>query len=684
MNLPARPSMVSSLLLLAFLLLPLSPPARAQAPAGSKVLFRIGKTDGDTRDLALGPGGIGKYRFPGYFVPGWSDPRQDWPYVHPGPIDPFGHKPYSTFTIAFGIASLPARGECRLVIDLVDTQDKFPPVLVIRVNGTPFRLELPKGHGEPTLSGRPDLGKKQHYAVPFPVTLLKKGANQITLTSVKGCWFLYDALRLEVPPGVEEAPLTRTFLYDLYVPPALVRREGKLRQVLTAQVRRLGPPAPCRILLDGNPVGRIPLKTGWNPLEVPIPAAEKIHTAQVEVLVGGEKSFSGKVEVRPAPRWTIYLVPHSHVDIGYTDRQEVVEKKHWKFIDQAIDLSKKTASYPPEARFKWDCESTWGVDSYLGFADQKKRDRLLAAIRRGDLEVGALFANELTGICSREELFRMTGWFLRFRRKYGLDLDTALITDVPGWTWGVVPALARCGVKYFSCGPNRMARIGYTLARWGDRPFWWISPSGEERILCWVAGQGYSWFHHDGSLRTDKTFHYLRKLQERGYPYDMIQVRYTTGGDNGPPNPTLPDQVKGWNERYAFPRYVLSTAGEMMRIFEKKYGKTLPQVRGDFTPYWEDGAASTARETALNREAKERLVRGEALWAMLRPGSYPAKGYRAAWRFALLFDEHTWGAWCSVSQPDSPFTKDQWATKKLYGQRASFLAKSLESQALGE
>ena len=33
--------------------------------------------------------------------------------------------------------------------------------------------------------------------------------------------------------------------------------------------------------------------------------------------------------------------------------------------------------------------------------------------------------------------------------------------------------------------------------------------------------------------------------------YDMVQVRYTIGGDNGPVDPALPDFVKSWNETFA-------------------------------------------------------------------------------------------------------------------------------------
>ena len=63
-------------------------------------------------------------------------------------------------------------------------------------------------------------------------------------------------------------------------------------------------------------------------------------------------------------------------------------------------------------------------------------------------------------------------------------------------------ALAGAGVRYFSSGPNYMPsnpdlgdRIGHTLRELGDRPFWWVSPSGRERVLFWMAGRGYSLFH---------------------------------------------------------------------------------------------------------------------------------------------------------------------------------------------
>jgi len=164
----------------------------------------------------------------------------------------------------------------------------------------------------------------------------------------------------------------------------------------------------------------------------------------------------------------------------------------------------------------------------------------------------------------------------------------------------------------------------------------------------------------------------------------MVQIRYSIGGDNGPPDPDLSDFVKDWNEKYAYPKIIVSTASEMCEEFERRYPKEIPKAGGDFTPYWEDGAGSSARETALNRDAAERLVQAETLYAMLNPADYPAEEFYEAWRNVILYDEHTWGAHCSISQPDSDFTKAQWKIKQAFALDADTQSQKLLSDSLAK
>ncbi|MCA9440565.1 MAG: hypothetical protein KC964_07150, partial [Candidatus Omnitrophica bacterium] len=139
----------------------------------------------------------------------------------------------------------------------------------------------------------------------------------------------------------------------------------------------------------------------------------------------------------------------------------------------------------------------------------------------------------------------------------------------------------------------------------------------------------------------------------------------------------LCDYVRKWNDKYAYPRLHIATTSEAMHAFEERHGKEIPAFAGDFTPYWEDGAASSALETAINREAAERLSQGEALWAMLDPTNFPDEDYYQAWRNVILYDEHTWGAHTSISQPDTEFTLGQWRIKQAFALDADQQSKDL-------
>jgi len=206
-------------------------------------------------------------------------------------------------------------------------------------------------------------------------------------------------------------------------------------------------------------------------------------------------------------------------------------------------------------------------------------------------------------------------------------------------------------------------------------------------VLFWMAGRGYSWFHglNQGNLGKSgerPILDYARELADRGYPYDMVQVRYTVGGDNGPPDPALSDMVKAWNEKYESPRLVIATSRQMFEEFERRYGSSLPAFAGDMTPYWEDGAMSSAAETVATQNAVHRLLQAETLWAMLDPADFPAGDFYAAWRQALLFDEHTWGASNSISDPDNAEAKTQWDYKKAFAVEADKASRVLLEEAL--
>jgi hypothetical protein len=384
--------------------------------------------------------------------------------------------------------------------------------------------------------------------------------------------------------------------------------DGVATQYIRLTIANPGSATPATVWMSDHPATEVDLAPGEQKIDVAIPAVDAPVSVTVGLTVHEQSAGTATVLVRPVRPWTVYLLPHSHVDIGYTKVQTEVEADQVRFLDMAIDEVSRTADYPEESRFKWNSEVMWAVDGFFRTATPERKEALLTAVRAGSIGLDALYGNELTGLCRPEELARLTTYASRVRDEYQVPVDTAMISDVPGYTWGLMTVFAQSGVRYFSVGPNRSDRIGTVLKLWGDRPFYWVSPSGQEKVLCWIAAQGYSWFHGKGGTVGDKVLTYLNDLEENKYSYDMVQLRYNIGGDNGPPDLTISDSIRDWNTKYTYPKIRISLVRDCFQDFEAAYGADLPTFAGDLTPYWEDGAASSARETALNRAAAERLA----------------------------------------------------------------------------
>jgi alpha-mannosidase len=427
-------------------------------------------------------------------------------------------------------------------------------------------------------------------------------------------------------------------------------------------------PLTARVRVAGAEPAPLTLKFGRQVLELAVPPATAERPLQIEVEALGRVVAAQTVPLKPVRPLDIYLLPHSHVDIGYTALQADVETKQNSNIETGLRLIQATKDFPEGARFKWNVEVLWPVDNYLRAATPEKRAAFFAAVRAGQVGLDALYGNILTGLCRPEELIRLTTYATRLAGASGVPIQSAMISDVPGYTWSTVSALAQAGVRYFSFAPNYFDRMGGTMVSWQNKPFWWKGADGQSRVLCWCPSRGYALGHliGDGPALTRFLPDYLVELETNSYPYDITHLRWNVHGDNGSPDEKVAEVVRDWNLRYASPRLIIATTAEAFRAFEAFYGARLPEFSGDYTPYWEDGAASSAQETALNRASAERLVQAETLWALRQPRAFPVNSFFEAWRNVLLYSEHTWGAHNSISQPDIPFVRDQWKVKQAF------------------
>ena len=484
-------------------------------------------------------------------------------------------------------------------------------------------------------------------------------------------WYMTFRHRLAARPRVAQDPV-------------LIEADAASQAQVRVILDNLAGAREAAVEVAGHPPVAAGLQFGANVVRAAAGPVTAPHDVRVVVRLDGALALDTMLALRPIPRREVYLLPYSHNDIGYSDLQNVVERKQWRNIEDALRLIERTRDYPPEARFRWNVEILWPVESWLRQAPDSDRARFLAAVRDGSIGLNAFYAGVLSGLATAPEMTHFFDYARWLRSELQLPITTALISDIPGQSWGIVTALAHSGIRRFAIAPNNGDRVGYVLEDWGDRPFYWVSQSRQDTVLTWVAGASYSLFH-EARIRwfgEKRLFALMRRLDDAGYPYVPVQLPYTVDGDNGPTDPELPDYVREWNSRYASPRLVIATHAQMFGALESQGAGRIPVVAGDFTGYWEDGAASTARETALARAAASRLVTAGALWAVRAPGSFPAAVDQAAWRDLVLWDEHTWGAAASIATPDAPDVVSQWQYKQAFALGADSLSRALLGGAL--
>lgn len=360
---------------------------------------------------------------------------------------------------------------------------------------------------------------------------------------------------------------------------------------------------------------------------------------------------------------TIYLISHTHTDIGYTDHQTVLNRQQLDFIDRAIDLCQATANYPPEAQYKWTCEVASFAERYLRERPAAQVDRFLKYHQEGRIAVAAM-AYHWTPMLSPAAMVRSLYPVMRMRQEFNLNITSAMQCDVDGvsWLWAdLLPAIGVTGLT-MSINPYRGRRPHPRLSA-----FWWEGPGGN-RLLTF-DGPHYShglFMYGLGDLaETERLLPgVLERLEQReDYPYDFLyaQITHPALVDNGPPFEVISDFVRDWNEAGRAPRMEFITHADFIAMLHRRYANQLPTRRGDWADWWADGVASSAYETSLNRTT-EALLPGLDLLATQTDALDPQL-IEEAYHHISLYDEHTWGAFSSVNQPHLPFTKAQWNGK---------------------
>ncbi|MGW5733596.1 MULTISPECIES: glycoside hydrolase family 38 N-terminal domain-containing protein [Streptomyces] len=387
------------------------------------------------------------------------------------------------------------------------------------------------------------------------------------------------------------------------------------------------------------------------------------------------------VRLTPQRRWTLHLVHHSHLDIGYTDPQGRVLAEHLSFLDSCLELTRATDDWPAASRFRWCVESLWSFRQWADARPAEQVDAFVRRVREGRIELTALPFNLHTETCSTDELHELLRLAHDVRERYGVEFTSAMQTDVPGAVVGLVDALSAAGVKYLSVAHNWAGRSVPHLVGGEKLPrlFRWRAPSGNS-VLVWVTDTPHGLAYMEGPLLGFDTKYadvddllpaYLTSLATHPYPYrggifgwamdqaevkrepypwDVLHLRVQGKfGDNAPPRRVIADTVRRWNETWAHPRLRLSRNEDFFTDAEARLGDAIETFDGDWTDWWVDGVGSGARPMSLARTAQSVVADAQTIGTfagLLGATGAEEDGADAAgvYEAVSLFDEHTWGA----------------------------------------
>ncbi|MFM6934999.1 MAG: hypothetical protein ACKOXP_06115 [Flavobacteriales bacterium] len=418
------------------------------------------------------------------------------------------------------------------------------------------------------------------------------------------------------------------------------------------------------------------IKPGYNSLRLPSYPKDFIGSDSVKILIG-DHVFQQIVQVQETKNYTFHIIHHSHNDIGYSHLQTEVEQIQTRNIRSAISWIQQQAK--TNEKPVWHIESLWAVENFLKDASPAEKSLFIQYVQSGNIVLSANYANVLTGLSQSAELNWLVSYAEQLEQRYGIEISNAMITDIPGITYDGLKNYTNHHIPYLSLGPNYVEhlpdhgdRVGGVINETGDQAFYWKPDvNSDEKLLVWTAGKGYSYFHNIQDAEKESKWEsrisaYVHQLQESNYPYDMVQLRYTKNADNGPVDTNLCAFVHAWNERYSSPKLCISNVDTLFHLFEQKYGATIPVRTGEISPYWEDGAYSTALEEMTNRRIALKTIDMESFAKSKGLYDDNASSFYDLQRNIILFHEHTWGSWCSISDPTIFFTTEQWRIKKSF------------------
>jgi alpha-mannosidase len=661
----------------------------ASIPA--KPVFKIGTFDRSSAEFAGGPP-----KQPVNFTVGKSIPNKDWYASQPAEmVDAGGVRATSVAagprTITFALANAPAVAY-QLHISLL-IEGASVPALRISINDKHGRFylhpKLDSSMGDMIDSFDPAYAHAD-VVFTFPGNYLHSGTNTITLQAIEeaaravpDAGLTYDAIELDrsteaVNPHASSAQIIPTIFYR--------QQQGRLTEIVNVFLQygeRVKPGSSADLVIEGTHYRQAlhgDQDFGEEKLAFEVPE----FPAHTQAQLTWETTHRKLQLLTPAKKWNLFLVPHIHLDIGYSDYQAKVAAIQSRVIDEAMDL---TAQHPD---FRFSMDGSWDLEQFMKTRTPEEQQRAITAMQKQELFIPAQYANLLTGFPTAETLIRSFYSSANFSRIHGTPFNYANITDVPSYSWSYASILAAAGIKYFLSGSDNIRAPVLLQGHLNENsPFWWKGPDGQ-KVLFWYSRHYMQMQILFGLPPLVAAGHdtlplFLQMYSRPDYRANATII-FGTQVENTDLFPQQAELAQQWNSVYAYPKLQYSGFHEALKNIAEQFGNNIPTVSGDGGPYWEDGIASDAYYAAMERQNESRGPSAEKLATLTSLANSrlaaDKKDLDRMWTDMLLMDEHTWDSYNSITDPTSREAVRQLAVKDLYAVQAHALADFLTRNSM--
>ncbi len=657
-------------------LLPLSP-----AGAQVRTIWQIGKFDESPVEFSSHATESVTFRV------GSSDAAKDWP---------GSQLTGTTYRILFPLESV--GGSYVLKIAALIDQPRIP-TLQIGVNGHSGKFFLhPKlSYSRSDFTYAFDPHESQGTVeINIPEAFLKKGENTVTIACVDDPatstgqkeigGLSYDALELREEPASRQKSTSEV---SADVEPTIFYRQNGagLVEIVDAFIRFPGSWKGGSADLEINGKHYVSKLTGGEfgeeRVSFEVPEWTWRVVSELRVASGSSPIKASLVAQR---KWTIFVVPHTHLDVGYTDYQGKVAETQARVLTQAANLIHE---YPD---FRFSMDGSWNLEQFLNTRPEAKQKEILDLIRSGKMAMPVQYCNLLTGYASLETLYQSLYESKRLSIRFGLPFEYANITDVPTYSGSYPSVLAASGVKYWVAASNNDRAPVFYYDHWNEKsPFWWEGPDGN-KVLFWYSRhymQVQTLFGLPPQLEAvrESLPIYLQAYSSPAYKPDVALI-FGTQVENTDLFPSTARFATDWNKAYAFPRLNYRTFPDFFHYVDEHNAKDLPTFKGDGGGYWEDGIGSDALSAAEDRQNQNRVLSAEVLASVTHsvdPNLNPPKeAFADIWRNIILFAEHTWLSYNSVSQPDHDESVKQLRVKDGRADTASLQIEDVMNRSLSQ